>query len=177
MAKKSQITTRIIHWLMAVLIFLLLISGFYMVNAQAYPLYPWHKSLGVLAAIAIIFRLYWRSQQRWISSAKGTCLEKPVAFVHWLILALLVLMPLSGFFLSGFGGYGVALLGLEIIPSNFNEAGTAVAYNEQLSTLGYRLHPLLAIVLTALLSLHIVAALKHHFFDKNDTLRRMLGRM
>src|SRR5690606_6658991 len=120
MAKKSQITTRIIHWLMAVLIFLLLISGFYMVNAQAYPLYPWHKSLGVLAAIAIIFRLYWRSQQRWISSAKGTRLEKPVTFVHWLILALLVLMPLSGFFLSGFGGYGVALLGLEIIPSNFN---------------------------------------------------------
>lgn len=176
MAKKSQFTTRVIHWIMAALIVLLLISGFYMVNAQAYPLYPWHKSLGVVAAIAIIIRLYWRSRQQWVSSAKGTRLERPVKFVHYLILALLVLMPLSGFMLSGFGGYGVALFGFEIIPSNFNASGEAVAYNEKLAALGYFFHPPLAIVLTALLSLHIVAALKHHFFDKDDTLRRMLGK-
>ncbi|MDO3387496.1 cytochrome b/b6 domain-containing protein [Gilvimarinus sp. SDUM040013] len=171
-----QFSIRLIHWAMAALILAMLISGFFMVNTQAYSLYPWHKSFGVIAAVAIALRLYWRSQQRWVSSTQGTRLELPVRLAHGLILLLLVLMPASGFMLSGLGGYGVALFGVEIVPSNFNAAGSAVPISEPLAALGYRLHTMFAITLSVLLTLHILAALKHHCIDKDATLRRMVGR-
>lgn len=177
MNKHSYTLTRSIHWAMAALILTMLASGFYMINTKAYGLYPWHKSFGVLAGIAIGLRLYWRSQQRWVSSTRGTKLEKPVQWVHQTILILLILMPLSGFMLSGLGGYGVALFGFEIVPSQFDATGEAVPISETYSALGYQLHGIGAIALSLLLALHIAAALKHHLIDKDDTLRRMLGRV
>ncbi len=175
MSDDKQHVTRLIHWGMALLILSLIVLGFYMATMQDHGVYPLHKSLGVIAFVAIFIRVCWRIKHPWESAMKGDKTEKLVHYAHLVILLLLVLMPISGLMLSGFGGYGVALFGMELIPSNFNEAGQAIAFNRTLSDLGYGAHPIIAYVLSALLAAHILAALKHHFIDKDITLKRMLG--
>ncbi|NVK25610.1 MAG: cytochrome b [Gammaproteobacteria bacterium] len=160
---------------MALIVIGLIALGFYMANTESYQFYDLHKSFGVIASLFLIARLVWRKFYPWRSSANGTKQARLVRFAHRLILILLLLMPLSGFLISGFGGHGVGVFGLQIIPSNYNDSGLAVRHNEFLTELGYFMHELVAYLLTALLVLHIAAALKHHLIDKDDTLKRMLG--
>jgi Cytochrome B561 len=167
--------TRLIHWSMAVLIVGLLALGFYMANTHSYGFYALHKSLGVLAILLLVLRLSWRVLHPWQSSAYGTPSEKWVKQVHLTLLTLLAFMPLSGLCLSGFGGYGVEFFGVQLIPSQFDELGAAIPYHSGLAELGYIAHELVAYLFTALLVLHVLAALKHHFLDKDNTLKRMLG--
>jgi len=167
--------TRTIHWSMAIFIIALLSLGFYMANTESYGLYALHKSLGVFALIAIAFRLTWRTLKPWQSSAIGTKQEKLVKRVHIALILLLALMPLSGLCLSGFGGYGVEFFGLPLIPSQYNEEGIAIPFNALLSDFGYIAHEVIAYMFTILLVLHVLAALKHHLLDKDNTLKRMLG--
>ena len=167
--------TRCIHWTMAVLIIGLITLGFYMTTTESFNLYSLHKSFGVLALCFLVFRFIWRTINPWQSSARNTPQERLVAIAHRSLLALLLLMPVSGFFISGFGGYGVALFGLQIIPSNFNENGEAVAISETLAELGYLTHEVIAYLFSALIAGHIAAAIKHHFVNEDNTLKRMLG--
>ena len=176
MKHQNHTTTRRIHWLMAGLILFLLSLGFYMKNTESYQFYALHKSFGVLAFIAIWVRLYWRSKQPWQSFSKDQPYEKWVTAVHWCLLALLLLMPLSGLMLSGFGGYGVSLFGIPLIAENRNIAGEAQAYSQVLSDIGYASHEVIGYLFAGLIGLHILAALKHHFIDKDATLLRMLGK-
>lgn len=175
MSKIKHHITRTIHWSMAALIITLLALGLYMTSYHNHEIYPLHKSLGVIALIALLIRLYWRARYPWVSSMEGSTKEKAVKFAHLSLLALLTLMPVSGMLLSGAGGYGVNLFGLELIPSSFDENGKAIPFNAALSTLGYSSHAILAYILIALVGLHIAAALKHHFIDKDKTLVRMVG--
>ena len=169
--------TRIIHWVSAILLLFLIGLGFYMTISEfdAYNFYL-HKSLGVVAFIFIIIRLYWRKKQAWKSSSAGSSQEKLVSFVHKLLLVLFILMPISGFLNSGFGGYGIYLFDLDIIPKNHDAEGNYLAFNQFLSNAGRLIHEIIAYAFTALVVLHIVASLKHHFIDKDNTLNRMLNR-
>ncbi|MGJ8678819.1 cytochrome b [Paraglaciecola sp.] len=176
MKTNNQSVTRGIHWGMAALILSMLVLGFYMKNTQSYEFYALHKSFGVVAIMAICARLYWRIKQPWQSYAKDTKYQKLVTVVHLFILLLLVLMPLSGVILSGFGGYGVALFGMHLIPENLNAAGQVQPFHKGLSDLGYASHTVLGYILSSMVALHILAALKHHFIDKDITLVRMLGK-
>src|SRR5690606_22566149 len=141
----------------------LIVLGFYMANTESYGFYSLHKSLGVCALAAALIRLVWRWVYPWQSSALGTAQEQLVKWAHRLLLFLLLLMPLTGMSLSGFGGHGVYLFGLQIIPSQYNTEGEAIPFNAELSELGYIAHEGIAYLFTALLLLHIGAALKHHF--------------
>lgn len=60
------------------------------------------------------------------------------------------------------------------MASNYNEAGQVVASSAWLSDFGWQIHILSGYVLSAALSIHILAALKHHFIDKDATLKSML---
>ncbi|RBP48704.1 cytochrome b561 [Arenicella xantha] len=160
---------------MAILIVTLLALGLSMKSNQWYDYYALHKSLGVLAILAIFLRLIWRMLYPWESSTKGSKREKIVKWAHRCLLGLLTLMPMAGMLASGFGGHGIALFSLQLIPSNYDEKGQAMPFDVTLMDFGYQAHEIIGYLIITLLSLHIVAALKHHFLDKDNTLKRMLG--
>ncbi len=173
--QRSLTITRSIHWSMAILVIPLATLGFYMANTQSYELYSLHKSFGVIALVLIIFRLFWRTLNPWQSSTKGTKTGKLVKRAHIILLLLLMAMPITGFLLSGLGGHGVSVFGLPIIPTQHDSQGLAIPFNKTLSDFGYLAHEVIAYLFSAMVILHIFAALKHHLIDKDNTLKRMLG--
>ncbi len=169
--------TRFFHWSSAVIILALLITGFYMTyNEYFSTLYYQHKSFGVIVAALILVRLIWRFKFPWQSSAIGTPNEKLVSGVHKVIVLMMVVMPISGLMLSGFGGYSLHLFDWVIVPKNFNEAGDIVAYNSVFYEIGTMLHEIVGYTLSFFILLHTLASFKHHFVEKDNTLKRMLGR-
>ena len=165
-----------IHWLMALLIIGVITVGLYMAYTHTVPLYAWHKSFGLIALLLIIVRLVWRKKQPWQSAAKGSKQEGFVKVIHNLLLLGLVLMPITGMLYSGFLGFGFSLFDWVLVPRNLDENQQVVPYHQAIGALGKTLHWIIGYVFTALISLHIIAALKHHFIDKDDTLIRMLNR-
>lgn len=159
-----------LHWLMAVLIIGLLGVGLYMVSLPAAPekfkLYGWHKEFGLLVLALAFFRLCWRLINT-NPHLNLPLLERMAArLVHWALYGFMFAMPLTGWLLSSAAGFAPSFFGLFTLP-------TLVAPNEQLLAIFKVTHRWIAYGLIAAITLHALAALKHHFYDKDDILRRM----
>lgn len=169
--------TRYVHWLSAGLFLALLPVGFYMKAYEAWSFYEWHKSFGVLALVVTLLRLFFRKTQARPALIANSPSEKYLASAgHYLILALCVLMPLSGMCVSAFSGHGFGFFGLPLFPANYSAAnsGEVVPLSADLYALSQLLHRIFGFALAALIVLHVGAALKHHFLHKDATLVRML---
>ena len=79
--------------------------------------------------------------------------------------------------MSGAGGHGFGVFGLELFAPNPdpNNPENVLALNQTLAQLGHTLHLWFGYIMIAAISLHIIGAVKHHVVDKDGTLRRMLG--
>ncbi len=177
--KLSPITVSL-HWIVAVLMISLLAIGIYMEQTSAYSLYPWHKSFGLLILVAVLPRVIWRVTQGWPEHAaeykqSEILLSK---IVHYLLIIGTVVMPISGVMMSYFGGHNVPLFGLELAPSNMdpNNPQEVLARNGDIAGAAHTVHGIAGKVLVVSVLLHVAGALKHHFMDKDGTLRRMLGK-
>jgi cytochrome b561 len=131
--------------------------------------YSWHKWMGVTIFMLVALRLFWRighkppplpdTMPSW---------QKQVAHVtHWVLYALLLLIPLSGWFRSAAAGVQVVYLGVLPLP---NPISVDKPLGEQLKLLHQALNYLMAVLVFA----HVVAALKHHIIDKDNILARMV---
>ena len=166
-------TAKSLHWLMALMIFGLLGLGFYMsdlpLSPQKLKLYSWHKWAGVTVFLLTFIRLAWRATHQppampWQMSK----LQQAAAHVgHIALYLLMLLIPLSGWLMSSAKGFQTVWFGVLPIPD-------LLPKNKELGDLLLELHEGLNLLLIALLRAHIAAALKHHFFDKDDVLVRML---
>ena len=178
--EKFSKQTLFLHWIVAIGMIGMLASGVYMHENDAYSVYPWHKSFGVLIVVFVLWRIFWRIKNGWpkpvqkYSTAEVT-LSK---IVHWLLILATILMPVSGMMMSGLGGHGIPLFGIELLPRNPDviDPSKVVPLNETLAGLGKALHGLGGNLLIAAILLHIAGALKHHLIDKDFTLKRMLGK-
>lgn len=175
----SKITITM-HWLVALSIVGMIGFGWYMVEYKVYSLYHIHKSVGLVVFALIIARVVWRMKEGWPTPAANyqkheIALSK---IVHWILLVSTILIPIWGMIGSGNGGHGFGLFGLDIIPRNVNpdDVTQVIARNEYWSEMGGKLHFFNVVVLVGALVLHITGALKHHIFDKDNTLNRMLGK-
>lgn len=127
-----------------------------------------HKSVGITILGLALVRLLWRI----ISTpaplpANMSSVQPRVSHVsHWLLYGLLFVMPLSGWLMSSASAYSVSWFNLFTLPD-------LVAPNSDLKDLMLLLHHWLANGLFALALLHVAGALKHHFWDKDDVMRRM----
>jgi cytochrome b561 len=165
-------TAIILHWLMAVLIIGTLALGWTMADLPLTPsrvrLFNYHKWIGITIFLLAAARLLWRV----IHHAPPLPVEIPrwqrvVAHaVHWSMYALFFLTPLAGWVYSSAAGYSVSYLGLVPLPD-------LVAPNEELAGILESRHALLAYSLAVVVTLHIVAAIKHGFDDPAGYLRRM----
>ncbi len=173
---KYHISSRIIHWVMALIIIGLLALGFYMEDFLAkdapnrMQIFGLHKSFGVVALIFIFLRTFNRFIQKTPKlPASLPKIEKFAAyFVHFSLYVLMFTMPISGYLMSNYYGYPVHLFSTQL-PK-------VVATNYELGKFFGKTHSFLAWCIISLLILHILGALKHRFFDKaeNDVLKRMI---
>lgn len=165
-----------LHWLVAVTVFGLFGLGLWMVGLTYYD--PWyrtapaiHKSVGVLLFLAMILRLLWRLANPQPSpEATLSRLERLASrVVHRLLYVLLFGVMASGYLISTADGRPIEVFGLFSIPA------TLAGLPNQADLAG-DIHLALAITVIVLAVVHALAALKHHFMDRDRTLTRMLGR-
>lgn len=162
----------IFHWLMAILIISLLAVGLYMtdltIGIQKLKLYGLHKAFGILVLILAILRIIWRLSNK-TPMLRIPKLELIAArLAHLALYAFMLAMPLSGWLMTSAAGLPPSFFGLFTLPS-------LVAPNDELRELFAQAHEWLAYGLITLIIIHTLAALKHHFIDKDDILRRMLS--
>jgi len=164
---------KILHWL----IVLLIIGQFVLAEiAEDLPLgleklatLARHKSFGITILGLAVLRLIWRLLNRTPQMPRDTRpFEARIARgTHGLLYALLFAMPLSGWMMSSAKNYPVSWFGLLQLPD-------LVGPNERLYETLHDTHELLASALIAVSVLHLLGALRHHFFKRDDVLRRML---
>lgn len=165
-------TAIVLHWVIALAIFATFPLGAYMSDLALSPnrlkLFSWHKWLGVTIFMLAILRLLWRightppapePMPRWqlVSSR----------VVHLSLYALILAIPLSGWLMSSAKGFQTVWFGVLPLPDLIGKDKALGAWLTQV-------HRTLNFTLLALVILHVAGALKHHFIDRDSTLRRML---
>ena len=167
------LVAKVFHWLSALVIFSLFALGFWMVDLSYdnswYQTAPhWHESVGILLALATFFRMFWRTISiRPIGDSDQSSTEAVLAlFIQYLFYLLLLTIMFSGYFIVTADGRAIDVFTWFALPS----LGELFAHQEDISG---AIHQYGAYFLMVLALLHIVAALKHHFVDKDDTLTRM----
>ena len=168
--------TKLLHIIIALSMICLLIVGLYMSETETYSLYPIHKSVGVIVFVFAVFRIIHRIKEGWPEPvSEASKFQQLIAkLVHWGLISLTAIYPISGMMMSGGGGHGISVFGVDLLASNYNEVtGEAIALNEEIASIGHTLHGTLTWVLIGLIVLHVAGALKHHFIDKDDTIKRM----
>lgn len=163
------------HWLSALSIISLFALGYYMVDLTYYD--QWyqsapalHKSIGILLFILMFIRLIWRYNQSIpMHLASHTNLERKASkLIHSTFYILTFIIMIAGYLISTADERGIDVFDIFIMPG----FGSFIENQEDVAGL---IHKWLAYLLIILISLHAFAALKHHFIDKDNTLKRMLG--
>ena len=127
-----------------------------------------HKSIGMTILALAVIRLAWRifnkppvlpsSMQPWQKLASHAA--------HWLIYLLIFCLPLSGWLMSSANAYSVSWFNLFVFPD-------LVGADKSLASFFHSVHEIMTEVLFVIVIVHIVAALKHHYVDKDGVLGRM----
>lgn len=160
------------HWIMAILIIGLLIMGIYMVelpiSLQKLKLYGWHKEYGLLALALVIVRLCWRIIN--ISPELSLPRYEIIAarLVHWAFYGFMFAMPITGWLITSAAGLPASFFGLFTLPN-------LIAPDEEQRQFYELVHEWLGYGLIVTILLHASAALKHHFINRDNVLRRMIS--
>lgn len=126
-----------------------------------------HKSFGVTALVLMIV---------WVITRLNTGRPPPIGqawqsrlatVVHWAMVVLVLALPIAGLLMSQFAQQSVSVFGLFSIPIWLAEDKAAAKALHTIHA-GYA-----GPILIALVTLHIIGALWHHFIDRDDTLTRM----
>ncbi|MFD2164780.1 cytochrome b [Thalassotalea euphylliae] len=166
--------SKLFHWLSALCIVGLFAAGWWMVELDYYSEWyrtapHWHKSIGILLLIATIARIGWKL----LTPSPKALAEHSAATVkisklgHSVMYLLMVIIMLSGYLISTADGRGIEVFTWFEVPS----LGELFENQEDIAG---TIHEYLAYGLIGLAVLHALAALKHHFVDKDKTLSRMM---
>jgi cytochrome b561 len=165
-----------LHWLIALVVFAMFALGLWMTSLTYYDRWyhdaPYlHKGIGVLLFITLVARLLWRfAVGRPDELASHAPWERLAArLAHLGLYLLLFAVMVSGYLISTADGRAVEVFGWFAVPATLSGI-------EGQEDVAGEVHLGLASVLIALSLLHGGAALKHHFIDRDRTLKRMLGR-
>jgi len=165
-----------LHWLIAALVFAGWGLGWYMSDLPASPAklqyVSWHKWIGVTVFLLSLLRALWRATHAPPPLPASTPLwQARVAHAtHLLFYVLLLAMPVSGWLMSSAKGFQTVYFGVVPLPDLLDK-------NKELGEFLGDVHELLGEALAWLVALHVAAALKHHFVDRDSVLKRLLPAM
>ena len=172
--RRYGLISRAVHWIIAVLIIALVPLGWYMVGLEYYD--PWsydtleiHKALGMVVLLLASIMISWQIAGRGTRITESRKQWEVIAakITHHLLYALMLVVPVTGYIISTSAGAGVAIFGLFEVPA-------VLPKSVPLRDVAISVHYYFAYAGVALIALHVAGALKHHFIDGDDTLRRML---
>jgi cytochrome b561 len=160
-----------LHWIIAALMAVALPLGLYMHELKLSPLklqlYSYHKWIGVTVFALAALRLAWRLVQSPPPALPMTAWQARVAMLaHGALYVLMFAIPLTGWLHSSATGVPTVYLGLWQLPD-------LVSASKPLARTLREIHAALGNALLAVVALHVAAALKHHWVDRDDTLWRM----
>lgn len=167
------IVTKTFHWVMAVLIIGLLSVGLIMAgmenNPDKFKLIALHKEFGIVVLFLASLRLGWKILD--VSPLLPANFDKFAKIgakaAHFMLYALMFAMPVTGWLMSSAAGFPVSIFGLFVLPD-------LITPDKIFGQDMRELHKILAWVLIGAIALHVLAALLHHFYYKDNILRRML---
>ncbi|WP_367605676.1 cytochrome b [Legionella sp. W05-934-2] len=165
--------SRFFHWLIAVIVITLLAVGFILGDLpdSMKPIsYTLHKSFGITVIFLMLIRLLWL-----IHTGKP---KLPASVPSWQRLlsrsvqhgfyVLLFIMPIAGWIMSTAANKSPMFFGLFAFPF------PGIDQNKQLAEFMFEVHSWVAWLIIVLLVMHVAGAIKHHFIDKDNVLKRML---
>lgn len=166
----------VLHWVLALALLGMFVVGLYMADLPFSPqrmkLFNWHKWAGISVLGLSLLRLLWRATHRppplpapvvqamprWQSLAHhGT---------HYALYALFFAVPLIGWAYSSAAGFPVVWFGVLALPD-------FVGADKALAELIKPWHEISADALALLVLLHVGAALKHQWLDRDGLMARM----
>ncbi|VAW72426.1 Cytochrome b561 homolog 2 [hydrothermal vent metagenome] len=157
---------------MALMIIGLFSSGLYMVELsyydEGYQFVPaLHKSVGITLALLLLFRILWNTFQiKPQPLTDNPFKQRLITATHNGLYLLLTVIALSGYLISTADGRSIDIFSFFSLPATISH----LKNQEDVSGI---IHLYTASTLIFITSLHALMALKHHFIDKDNTLRRM----
>ena len=165
-----------LHWLIALGVLAQIALGWWMIDIPKQPVgvrvywFNLHKSIGITLGALIIARIAWRlkhrppplpsSMPRWQVRAAGAS--------HVLLYACMITMPLAGYLGSIFSGYPIKYFGMTLPGWGWKD--------DVLKDIFSSVHFVAALVFILLITLHVLAAMKHLWIDRDGVFHRMLPR-
>lgn len=168
------LVSKTFHWLSAIIIIGLFILGIWMVDltyySEWYKTAPhWHKSIGILLFIFTALRLLWKviNPKPLAEKSQTPLVQKSSHIAHLALYLILLVIMSSGYLISTADNRAIDVFDWFSIPS------LGQLFDQQEDIAG-EIHQYSAYILIALSALHAIAALKHHFIDKDRTLTKMI---
>jgi len=165
-----------LHWVLALAILTAFGVGLYVGGLPFSPeklkLINWHKWAGVSILFLSVLRLVWRITHRPPELPAAVRQNMPgwqmAAFhgTHHLMYLLFFVVPLAGWAYSSAKGFPIVWFGVLPLPD-------LLPKDEAMAHLFHEVHELSAFGLIGLVALHVAAALKHQFIDRDGLLNRM----
>lgn len=164
---------QLIYWVTAVMMLVIIVLGWIM-HVQPdlpalYPLWEWHKTLGLFVLVFTAFRLVWRliappppplaGQPKWD--------HRLAQWTYVLFFAALIAMPVTGYMLSTAGGYPPTLF--NVIPTP-----ALIGKNTEIEAVAHWLHLTSQWLIYCLILLHLAGVVYHVAIVRDRTLERML---
>ncbi len=154
-------TARVLHWLIAILLLGQFVFGWWLGDiARSTPARSYfvnlHKSTGLVIGLLILMRVYWRLRHPPPPplAVLVPWQQRLAATTHHLLYVCMVVMPLSGYLASNFSRHGVKLFNAITLPPWGPDDKLLYAVFNQA-------HKVTAVLLLALVMLHVLAALRH----------------
>jgi cytochrome b561 len=171
-ATRYGLVPQFLHWLVVILLIVQFLLAY---AAEDLPLgvdklavLARHKSFGLTIFALAVLRVGWRIFDRPPPPPPMPGWKRMAALLtHWGMYAVLFALPLTGWTMSSAANYPVSWFGLIQLPD-------LVATSDSLHETLHDIHEVLADTLLILAGLHVLAALKHQFIDRDGLLLRML---
>lgn len=157
------------HWIMALILLATFLLGLNLEHnfQYYYEVLMIHNSLGILIFLLAIFRVCWKwlnIKPEPLSSRK--ILIKLASSIHILFYFLFFLIPITGYLLTNLQGDTVSFFGTSL-PEILNR-------NIEVKHYARNIHEALGKIMMVMILMHVIGALYHHFWLKDNTLKRIL---
>jgi cytochrome b561/polyisoprenoid-binding protein YceI len=183
----------VLHWAIAASVLFMLPLGFTMhelaedgvATRALFDAYQLHKSIGLTVLALTIVRLIWRLTHRPPALAAGMPAWERLAAraTHWGFYVLTLALPLTGWLYVSAGwsihdnqplAIPTRWFGLLEVPHLFGLPHASNDMREDTAEAALTAHAYLGFAAIGLAALHVAAALKHHFLDRDETLAHMV---